>query len=145
MVHVDMNKPDRDIPEGIFLVEVIKAEAKRSRKGDLMIGLTLVHAQTGEEAARDVVMLEGPGWGLGKAKLTALGLGEFRGDLDPATLVGKRVWASIEPREYDGRTYASINTKLLRYAGLQAEDEKPEGGTVLEPEEGGEDSEPTPF
>lgn len=139
MVDLNMNRPAAGRCEpGVHLAYVETAEVKHSSNGDWAIVVTLKRSDDGAQITRDWIMLEGPGWGMGKEKLTALGVPRnFEGDFDAGSLAGKRVWVAVETREYtkkDGTIGQglSVDIKQLKYNGYQPMDDPPPGCTVPE-------------
>lgn len=127
MVKVDMTQPDRDLTPGVDLWEVKTASGKESSNGTPMISLEFKRV-SGQGVLWDNVMLGGGGWGIGKAKLSALGVPKnFTGDLNVATLVGRRVWVATVVDEYQGKSRLKVDIAELDHAGYQDEKNKPAG------------------
>lgn len=85
---------------GVDLWELRKCDESESRNGDPMFSVQAERV-TGSGRFYDTIMLAGPGWGIGKAKLQALGVEDnFQGELDPLDLIGKRFWCSTGLEEY---------------------------------------------
>lgn len=106
MVEVNMSAPvGGNEPEGTYLGNVSKAEEFTSRSGHpgLKLEFGCVH-EGATFTVRDTIMLGGGGWGMGRARLTALGVPEdFTGNLDPLDLVGRQVYIHLTHEEYTGR------------------------------------------
>lgn len=129
MVHIDLTKPDREFTPGVDLWEIREATHTRGRNGsgDPRLNLKLVRVTNTSDHLYDVVMLDGKGWGIGKAKLQALLPAGFAGDLDPLSLVGRRLWVETMIGEYEGKSRLQVNIKGLKHSGFQAEEEVPAG------------------
>ena len=133
MVHIDMNKPDRELTPAVDLWEIVECVATRSAKGDEMLSVKFARVENTSDHMYDNVMLEGNGWGIGKQKLAALVGPTFAGDLDPLSLVGQRYWVETAVREYQGKSSLSVNIEGLKPAGLQRADDPPPGKTAPQP------------
>ena len=133
MVELDMNKAAEDLPEeGVYLLEVKDAQTKTARSGSAMISVQY-KMRDRDVTVWDNIMLEGGGWKIGKPKLAALGVpSDFKGNLNPLDLVGKRVWAALKRDTYDGRDRMSVDINKLKYCGLQPESMMPEGASMGE-------------
>lgn len=134
---VDMSKqPEgRSVLTGINLWRITEAKMGTSKKGDAMLTLKL---KCGEAELRDNLMLQGGGWGIGRAKLLALGFKEDQKFvIDPVALYDLKVWVATKPREYsyvkDGRTITGtdieVDINLLKHSGYQHELSVPDGAT----------------
>ena len=112
MVYIDTDKPAdsyerRPMRPGIDLWDIVKCEQAHSQKsGAQMLKLELVRTSQANDKSQDriyeIVMLEGPGWAIGKEKLVAMLGGAFKGDFDPLELVGRRVWLNTVVETYKG-------------------------------------------
>ena len=140
MVHVNMNSAAEGgfaPPEpGVHLWEVTKSEAGTSQSQHPKFSVEAERVE-GDGRLYDTIMLAGGGWGIGKAKLTALGVPmDFDGDLDPLDLVHRRFWASTGIEEYtvaSGKHAGKKREKLkvliddLEHCGYQHVDKVPPG------------------
>lgn len=120
MVKVDMGAPvPGDAPEGVYLADVASAKAKLSKAGSSMLELTFTASYAGGSfKVYDMVLLEGKGWSMGRAKLTALGIGsDFKGDLDPYSLIGRQVYLHLAFSEYQGRRSLKPDSKAGSHSG----------------------------
>jgi hypothetical protein len=140
MVHIDMTDDgSRDLVSGVNLWQVASAYSKVSQSGDDMLVVKLLY---GACSVEDTIMLTGRGWyGIGRKKLFALGIApDMVGELDPMTLVGRKVWVATEVQTsfVDKRTGETrecqprliVDIKKLQSAGYQAESIVPEGATI---------------
>lgn len=139
MAYVDMaDSAELNFDPGVYLCEVIKAEEKKSRSGDVMFPVELrgVAPAARNLSVFDFIMLGGKGKGMGLAKLSALGIPkDFRGELRPAQIIGKRVWLFLEWDEYtdsDGKTRRNLKPDPNQgsHCGYQPESDPPEGAAV---------------
>lgn len=132
MVRVDMTQPDRDMTPGVDLWEVKTGVSKTSTNNTPMLSLEFKRV-VGQGLLYDNVMLGGGGWGIGKAKLTALGIPKtFSGDLNVTMLVGKRVYIATVVGEYTDkkgqqRSKLEVDINELEHAGYQSESKPPPG------------------
>lgn len=147
MVTVDMTHDPRPKP-GIHLATVKHAQLKLSRNGENMIAIELVDHR-GVYLCMDHIMLEGGGWGIGRDKLTGLGIpDDFSGDLDPLNLRGIKVWIALAERSYTDRqsgekkSALGVDREQLKLSGYQKEKDVPEGCEVPKDEAPEEE---TPF
>jgi len=129
VVHIDMNRPDDSLAPGVDLWQIVSCTAKPSRGGDNMLALKFERVDGGGNLF-DNVMLGGGGWGIGKQKLAALVEPGFTGDLDPISLVGKRLWIETVVDNFEGRDRLKVNIKGLKHGGYQRADDVPPGCTM---------------
>ena len=121
-----------DLKLGIYFAEVKKAEDGRSKikdgggGGEEMITLTLRAVDLDAHLCVDRLMLEGGGARIGSSKLGALGIPD-EADFETATLIGKRIYVAVEPREFNGQTKLEVDIKGGGHCGYWPESEKPEG------------------
>jgi hypothetical protein len=146
MVKIDMGAPvPGQAPEGVYLAEVKSAVPKASKSsGEMMLEMVyLCRHESDAFEVRDYIMLGGKGWGMGHAKLCALGIPkDFEGDLDPTDLIGKRVHLHLVEEEYTnqrtGRTSKNLrpDAGAGTHAGYSPEDdqEAKEAPAVAEPD-----------
>ena len=127
MVYVDTTQPDRELRPGVDLWRVIACEEKTSRSGDAMLNLKLAREEDQGDHVYDVVMLEGKGRGIGIQKLRAFLPDGFKGELDPVSLIGARVWADMSIEEYQGKQSLKVDIGGLKHAGYQRADDPPDG------------------
>ena len=132
MVHIDMTAPDRELNPGVHLWTVKKCEQTVSRGGDQMLKLELRR----DDGAKmfDNIMLQGGGWPIGKRKLAVFVGPDFKGDLDPLTIQGRRVWAETVVEAYNGRDNLKVNIEGLKHAGYQDVNDTPPGQEPAPPE-----------
>lgn len=77
---------------GKYLAEVKDVEVKRSRdKGHQMLVLYFIDPETGRDLCEDIAMLEGNGRGVGKSKLSMLGIDPALEEFDETEVIGRRV------------------------------------------------------
>ncbi len=133
MVHIDLNKPDRELKPGVDLWEIMKASVEKSRNGDDMIKLKMFRVRSPEDHLYDNIMLAGGGWGIGKKKLGALLKEGFNAELDPLDLIGKNIWVSLGIEAYKGKDRLKVLIDELKFAGFQPEDQVPAGCKAPEP------------
>ena len=103
MVKLDMNAPvPGDAPAGAYLADVKNVISKFSAKSsEPMLEVTFACRYSEPFEVMDYIMLGGRGWGMGRSKLTALGVPkDFSGDLDPTSLIGRRVILHLTVNEY---------------------------------------------
>jgi hypothetical protein len=136
---IDMTVSGGDeILTGTHLWRIASAAPERSRGGDRMLVLKLTCTRPGHADAKltDRLMFEGRGWGIARGKLMALGIGvDFKGKLDPLSLVDRRVWVATVERSYsyekDGEKRTgkdcSVDINQLKHNGYQAEQDVPPG------------------
>ncbi len=134
MVQIDMTRPDRDLTPGVDLWKIIKCEPVQSRAGDPMLKVKFARVSDPQEHIYDNIMLAGGGWGIGKQKLGALLEANFKGDLDPLDLVGKRLWLYTVVDTYKGKDNLKVGIEELRHAGYQRADDPPPGKDAPGPE-----------
>lgn len=104
MADIDMSKPAPrfTLNPGVDLWEVVTAGEKKSKKsGDAMFEIELARSSKQTERIKEYIMLEGPGWHLGKMKLAAFIGKDFKGQLDGLDLIGKRVWCRTRVDSYE--------------------------------------------
>lgn len=124
MVRVDMNAPvPGSAPDGVYIADVAKAKATLTKGGDPAINLEFGCSYGGTVfKVYDTIMLNGRGWSLGRPKLTALGVpSEFSGDLDPADLLGRRVYLHLAFQEYQGKRSLKPDPKQGSHSGYSLE------------------------
>ena len=139
-MEIDMNKePETGLLVGTHLWEVRGAKIEKSQKsGEPMLVLKL---KCGEIELTDRAMLGGGGWGIGKAKLIALGMSPtFKGSLDPLDFIGRKVWIATVKGQFEGldkKTGAKktiykmeVDIDQLANAGYQEHEKIPEGAVV---------------
>jgi len=136
MARVNMNKEADSAggpPEaGVHLWEVLKCEEAESRNKDPMFKVEASRV-TGDGRFYDTIMLAGPGWGIGKAKLKALGVeDDFEGELDPLDLIGKHFWCSTGLETYtnkEGKQRQKLKALIdeLEHCGYQHVSNVPPG------------------
>ena len=132
-MHLDMTRPDREMPTGTNLWRLVNVQTKTSGKGHAMLAVKFEPADGSAAHLYDNIMLQGGGWAIGKPKLVALGVpADFQGDLDPQKLVGRRVWIDTFVQNHNGRDGLKVNIQELSHAGYQPEDTPPKGVTVPE-------------
>src|SRR5688572_14187666 len=105
-------------PEGIYPIRVAKAEERKGKKPphNRYFGLQLVDDRSGEPLAFHTLMLEGKGWGYGKAALIALGIDEqFNGELVAAELIGRRAWAALKFEVYDNQRRLAVDIEQGKF------------------------------
>lgn len=127
MVEIDMTKPDRDLTPGVDLWRIAECVSRRSSGGDRMLAVKFRRVADDGDHLFDNIMLEGPGWGIGKSKLGALLPKDYKGDLDPLDLVDRRLWVETTVDEYQGKQRLKVDIQGLKHCGLQAEDDPPPG------------------
>ena len=134
MVRIDLNKADASLIAGIDAWEVIDCEVRYSKAGDQMLGMKFARISDRGDYMFDILMLEGPGWGLGKQKLAAL-LGDgFDGDIEVDEFRGKQVWIAAKVEEYNGKSSLKPDIRgSLKNAGMQAIEDVPPGCEAPEP------------
>lgn len=141
MINLDMNKPVEGAhPEGVYLMEVVETETTESRDGHGMVKLKLRAVGVRGLEIKDNIMLGGRGWGIGRAKLTALGVPEgFSGQLDPSELRDRRVFVFLANEDWTpkqgphaGKTFTNLKPDPSQgtHSGYQPESNPPAGVTV---------------
>lgn len=126
-MYIDTDKPAdqpkrKPLVAGIDLWHVAKAEqAKSAKSGANMLKIELVRVSQMREQYPDriyeIVMLEGPGWAIGKEKLVAFMGGPVKGEFEPLDLLDKRVWLSTGTETYktvDKKTGEMVEREKLR-------------------------------
>ena len=116
MPRVDWTPPAPRREPGCYEVEIgSKIEEKVSRKGDAYLRYPLMSVEDGEYICHDMMMLEGPGRGIGQEKLKALGFDESTPAFETHELIGKRVFAQIYERAYkdgDGNPKKALDVNI---------------------------------
>lgn len=146
IIDLNMNQPTGGLI-GTHLWTVDSATFGKSRKGDSMLTLKLSCLPNDRNEAAtmsDIIMLQGPGFGIGKPKLVALGVKpNHSGPFDPLDLHGRRVWIStVEQQwEHEGKSGSRIAVDItqLSHKGYQPEDNVPPGCDPMDY------TQPTPF
>ena len=96
-------------PPGDYTATVVDAEIKTSRKGDGMMSLLLKLHESGWKVY-DVIMLSGPGAGIGKSKAKAFGILLEKGAVvEAGPFLGKEVRVYLAEEEYDGKTNLAVD------------------------------------
>lgn len=98
-----------------------------------MLALKLSRVSEPSDCMYDNIMLEGGGWPIGKQKLAAFLDPGFKGDLDPISLVGVRVWAETGINEHKGKQRLAVIIEGLKHGGYQRAEDPPPGKSVPEP------------
>lgn len=127
MVQIDMTQPDRELTPGVDLWEIMECKEDKSRSGDKMLRMKFFRVRAPSDHMYDNIMLAGGGWGIGKAKLSTLVASDFKGDLDPLDLVGKRVWISTGVETYQGKDRLKVMIDDLACKGYQPGEVAPDG------------------
>lgn len=106
---IDWNADDGSFKPGIYLARVKEAAFKRSQMGNDMVALTFAAMDfEGRKLCHDNLMLSGNGWGLGKAKLKALGIQE--GSVVEVTdLLDRMIYIAVKSDSYNGRTRLAVD------------------------------------
>jgi hypothetical protein len=124
---VDWSPTEPDIPTGLYLLEVQDAEVKTSKKGAAYLNMKLLDAKSGRFVCYDILMLQGDARWSGQAKLSALGFSKHASPATVETLIGRRVWAYVTTREYNGQLQLCVDGKAKgSKAGFYPENERPE-------------------
>ena len=124
---VDWTPTEPEIPTGLYLLEVQGAEIKTSKKGDQYLNLKLLDPKSGSFVCYDILMLTGAARWSGQAKLSALGFSKHASPKTVDELVGRRVWAYVTTREFNGQLQLCVDGKAKKsHAGFYPEKEKPE-------------------
>lgn len=142
MTNVDMTKKaSRPLTPGIDLWEIMEAKDGKSKsKNESLLNLKFFRVAKRNDHIYDSVMLEGDGWPMGQKKLGALLPPDFNGDLDPLSLVGKRLWLATSVQTYNGNDSLKVNPKGgLKFAGYQPAADVPAGCTTPVEEPLGDD------
>lgn len=153
MINLDMNAPvEGQYDEGTYFMEVLDVDTKTARSGDVMLKLTLRGVHERGLDVKDTIMLGGRGWGIGRAKLTALGVPEtFSGELHPSDLVDRRVYVFLKNEDWTpmdgknaGKTFTNLRVDISQgtHSGYQPESNPPAGVAVPA---SGTDLDDTPF
>ena len=143
MVYVDMTKQSgRTLTPGIDLWEVMSIEAGTSSAGDPKLEPKFRRVSNHADHMYDTIMLDGPGWDIGRPKMDALGVPEtHKGDLDELGLIGKRVWIYTGVDTYKGKDKLKPLIEELTHKGYQPLADVPVGCVMPdEPDDG-----PVPF
>jgi hypothetical protein len=134
--NLDWSKGDE--PVGTFvrpgrhLGEVERVEEFESRGGDPGVRLFLREAKGAKRTiCRDVIMLSGKGWSIGKRKLKAFGFTEKDPVLKPSSLVGKWVYVTVVEGIRNEKRFNEVDIDASEFCGY-------------EPEAAGENAEPQP-
>lgn len=139
MAHIDMNRPDESCKPGVDLWKIVECTEKYARSsGNKMLALKMHRASGEPGTVYDNIMLEGGGWGIGKAKLAALLPADFNDELDPLSFVGRKLWVETSVESTSGKDRLRVNIAGLKHNGFQAEEDVPPGHVA--PEE-----QPAPF
>ena len=121
--------PRKQMPEaGQHLATVTAAEIKTSQKGDGYLSLTFELPDSGGWRCFDIVMLSGPGAGIGAAKAKMLGHSLEHGDpVLPEIYVGAQVTLSLIVEAYDGKDRLKVDVLHGEYCGYESflSDEEP--------------------
>jgi hypothetical protein len=137
MVEIDMNRePESNLLLGTNLWQVAACKQERSKSSNEP--MLRIKFKCGANELNDVAMLGGKGWGIGKAKLIALGLSPtFSGNLEPLDFVGRNVWIATVLGSFEGvdkktgnrKTFQKLEVDIgqLEHAGYQAADKVPAG------------------
>lgn len=123
MVRINMNKEVTDgMLVGIHLWEVRACKDARSQSGELKLQIELQAVGT-ETKLTDHIMLEGKGWGIGKAHLIALGIDPTAdADIDPLDFIGKRVWIATHVEEKEALATRGANAgKMMVFKNLRVD------------------------
>jgi hypothetical protein len=137
LIQINMDQPTGGLV-GTHLWEVKSATPGTSKKGDNM--LTVVYkcwplGHTSEAEFRDIIMLTGPGFAIGKPRLQALGIMQT-GVFDLTELIGRKVWIHTieEPDTFQGKdgqmrsvTRLRSDANKLTHKGYQPADSVPAG------------------
>lgn len=129
---VDWSNEDSDAlwKPGAYEAEVLSVTGRLSKNGDPMLNIRLgAVAHGGKHLAYDNIMCGGKGRGLGQLKLMALGV-KKGDDIDPQSLVGRRVWAHVIEDEYQGKKRMAVAIDRGTHAGYSVE--RPDVGVVEE-------------
>lgn len=114
-INLDWNESDANLPAaGVYHAEVTNVEQRYSRAGDAMLIIYFNDATTRARLCQDIAMLEGNGARIGFGKLCQLGVKKNTPTLEPLSLVGERVYVSIDHREWEGEKQASVNIKAKK-------------------------------
>lgn len=137
LIEINMEQPTGGLV-GTHLWTVKSATHAHSKKGDSMIKMAFRCWAPGyatESEHSCLIMLQGPGFAIGKPRLQALGI-TSSGTLDLTELIGRKVWiATIEEQDsYQGRDGKMVSTMRLRtdanqlsHKGYQPADNPPAG------------------
>ena len=138
MVRVNMNDEGEGFAlrePGAYLAEVEDVEERMSKAGDPFFSLKLRAVGDGTFLCFDVLMLGGKGWGMGRAKLVALGVPDnYEGDLTPGMLIGKRVMAHTTIETYQGKDRVKVNSNAGHYCGFDVAGASPATEPVHAPQ-----------
>ena len=95
-------------PGDIVKATISKCEERTSKKGDPMFSVTL-EDENKKFVCYDILMLGGPGRGIGQAKLSALGFTKDHGEIIPAQLIGRQVYVRLTEDEWDGKKRLKVD------------------------------------
>lgn len=132
MVDVDWTPEGDDLGEGIYPVEVDKAELRHAGStGNKMVSIALVTGPNREYVCHDNIMIEGKGRGMGQKKLKAYGYAEG----EPVSLEGfkgRRAFAAIHFREWQGKRRRNVDADAKgSMCGYWPADNPPPGFAAL--------------
>jgi len=96
---------------GISVAEVKDVHAKRSSGGDLMLVVKFIDPRSGSALCEDIIMLEGAGRDMGKAKLSMLGIPPDREEFDEILLIGQRCRLALKLDNYQGVDRLKVDIK----------------------------------
>lgn len=140
--------------KGNYLAEITGVRQKASSKGDQMFVVQFASIEhDGAYLATDYIMLEGKGIPMGVRKLKALGFDPKKDDdINPATMIGRRVYVAIGVDEYKGEVVNRIDGSAKgSKAGYWPEKSPPDQvvtnaqAPIDNPTKGGDDDENAPF
>ncbi len=136
-MELDMNRePVSALLTGINLWTVKSAKIEKSQKSGTP--MLVLEFKCGEYELKDRAMLAGGGWGIGKAKLIALGMSPtFTGNFDPLDLIGRKVWiatvegtfAGVDKKSGAPKNFKKLEVDIgqLKHAGYNLPEEIPAG------------------
>lgn len=131
-IEIPWSAPDGKLTPGRYKYKIREAKEKFSKGNAPMIALTLDAVGFGKKLCYDNIMLGGDGWGIGKAKLQGLGIGENMKQLDALSLIGSGGYVAVKSKEYNGKT--SLEVDISQGSGGYWDiDQNP--GSVIEPPE----------
>lgn len=126
MVYVDL---DSQFTPGIDLWEVVESRYTRGKDGtgEPRFALKFQRVSNRADELFDNLMMGGAGKRIGAAKLAVFVGEHFKGEVDPISFVGRRVWIETTIEQYNGEPQLKVNIGGLKHKGYQREEDVPPG------------------
>lgn len=137
IIDIDFNNYDESgfgVPApGVYHVEVAEVQQRKTRNGDPMLNVKLIHVGTKKMICYDNICLAGGGANMGIAKLIELGaITKESPSLDTEKMIGRRVAITVHQTEYEGKRRAEVDIRASApfKCGYMAEAKAIEHGVV---------------